>query len=939
MGQPLRWQPYAAPMVNRYGAGDWDPRLAIGAHRSLTNPVTGLLGLTGEVYLRNEPNFRAGARALATSRALGLSAGIDWNGQGTFEPMLSWQTAVRRGGLLGAGTMLRVDILPRGYDEIALGIHVPLWQPRAGRTRPRDTDVTEPIGRNRPAIDVVALPVEAERAMQDAARAASMILAYTNLFSGDTARVRYGQSFRQAMQGYQGAIARAFAAAARDSGRGVSIADRARRGLLERVILPYDSLFGQVKEHATSIRPLTATAHARFNDWLRDSSGVDAGTHPAVAGVHGRLMRIAEHAHATLLHQWRDSRLVWLPLQLALAEEEYDEQSEVDRLLERAVGRPFTDRNALTYLRSSDLPLEIARSIFAARDYHVLWTHDFTGQRDQTKEMDEVAYTMVADVYFPALTAAVQRYDSTGRLPVYMIFIDEFFYAQRNGRLWMSILENPLEADIRLPRGNVERAVHLRDRQRALRAAVAAARTLPAGIVKVHVNVTNPADFSFRSHRIVPPWPFVPDNIMRDHRKLVFYDLDEADPYRGALMIMGVGVGEHYATATWEDRGYRVRGPAALEARRALRQVWVRQGMREADLPAPLRDVSRSIPPDSVRSHDYVGRAIQVHNAVGFGPKHSSVARAMQYNLAPAGSVIIVPDPIWVSQTWAAMLAGAAARGARVYVIAPADANNPNPQAPIAAAERHVMLGLLAIRSRLREQLAEVGGELRVGIYASTTQATDVAARIAEVRAGLRRAPWIRELIPFDDATLATLDRAVVRTESDGADAGGIASDERPRAAMLHQKTQLVARPGAIRTLVRQPGWDEALMRAMQVQSAQTAKFAEQLGWVTPDVDSAAVRAMDARLRGYEQSLSEADRRRFGFYFSVGMQNMDPRGIMLDGEATLLVSGLQAAAGLADLYYLMARTTWITEPRELDRYIPPPGWFTELITRAIRYAL
>ena len=901
------------------------------------NPVTGLLGATAELYLRNEPSVSAGARLLATSRALGLSAGLDWNGISTYEPVLSWQTAVRRGGLIGGGTMLRVDWLPRGYDQLAVGVHVPLWQPRAGRTRPRDTDVDESVASGGVDVRQGPLPPAAEIAMGEAARAASMILAYTNLFSEDTARIRYGESFAAATRSYQDALVRAFGAV--DARAGASITQRARRGLLELVLLPYDSLFGQVKEQASSIRGLTATAHGRFGQWLRDSSGVSGVAQRQALDVHARLLGIVENAHATLLHQWRDSRLVWLPLQLALHESEYDEQAELDALVERAIGRPFTDRNALSYLRSSDLPLEIARSVFAARDYHVLWTHDFTGQRDETKEVDEVAFTMVADVYLPALTAAVQRYDSVGKLPAYMVFIDEFFYASRNGRLWMTILENPLEADMDLPGTNPEMEATLRARQRDLRDAVARSRTLPAGAAKVHVNVQNPADFSFRSSRIVPPWPFVPDNIMRDHRKIVFYDLNEADPYRGALMIMGVGIGEHYATATWEDRGYRVRGPAALEARHALRRAWNRQGMKFAELPPPLRDVSGVSPSDSTRSYEYVGRALQVHNVTGFGPKHSSVARAMQYNLAPAGSVIIVPDPIWVSQTWAAMLAGAAARGAKVYVIAPGADNNPNPQATIAEAERDVMLKLLEIRARLRDQMAQTGGELRVGIFASTTEVTDVAGRIAEVREGLRRAPWIREVIPFSDATLATLDRAVVSTESEGANAGGIAKDEKPRAPMLHQKTQLVARPGAIQNLVRQPGWDEVLLQTMQVQSQQTARFADQLGWVTPEIDSAAVRSVDARMRGYEQSLSESERKAFSFYFSLGTQNMDPRGIMLDGEATLLVSGLQAAVGLTDLYYLMARSTWITEPRELDRYVPPGGWFTRWLARRIKYAL
>jgi hypothetical protein len=937
MGQPRRLQPHVAPMVTCERSARCDPRLSIGAHRSLLNPVVGLLGVTGEMYLRNEPSFGAGARLMGTSRALGLSAGVDWNGLTGFEPVVSWQTAVRRGGIVGGGTMLRLDLLPAGKDEISLGLHVPIWQPFAGRSRSRDTDVDEPIGPDRVDIVQGPLPLDAERAMAEAASAASMILAYTNLFSEDTARVRYGQSFAAATRVYHESLLRAYAAV--DSANAQLLAARTRRGLLDLVILPYDSLFGQVKEHATSIRGLTATAHARFGAWMRDSSGVPATTHGAALHVHARLMTIAEAAHASLLRQWRDSRLVWLPLQLGLLESEYDEQAELDALVERAVGRPFTDRNALAYLRSSDLPLEIARSIFAARAYHVLWTHDFTGQRDENKAVDDIAFTMVADVYLPAMTAAVQRYDSTGRFPVYMIALDEFFYAQRNGRLWMTILENPLEADMKLPGANAAREATLRARQQALRDAVGRSRTLPAGAAKVHVSVMNPADFSFRSHRIVPPWPFVPDNIMRDHRKLVFYDLDETDPYRGALMIMGVGIGEHYATATWEDRGYRVRGPAALEARRALRRAWERQGMRPSDLPAPLRDLSGTVPPDSVRTQEYAGRALQVHNDVGFGPKYSSVARAMQYNLAPPGSVIIVPDPIWVSPTWAAMLAGAATRGVKVYVIAPGKDNNPNPQAPIAAAERDVMSKLLEIRARLRGQLAETGGELRVGIFASKTEVTDLPGRIAEVREGLRTAPWIRTVIPFDDATLATLERAVVRTESEGSNAGGIARDVEPRPPMLHQKTQLVARPGAIERLVRQPGWDDVLQRSMQAQSQQTARFADQLGWVTPEIDSAAVRSGDARMRGYEESLSDADRKAFSFYFSLGTQNMDPRGIMLDGEATLVVSGLQAGVGLADLFFLMARTTWITEERELETFLPRAGWFTRWLSRRLRAAL
>jgi hypothetical protein len=328
-----------------------------------------------------------------------------------------------------------------------------------------------------------------------------------------------------------------------------------------------------------------------------------------------------------------------------------------------------------------------------------------------------------------------------------------------------------------------------------------------------------------------------------------------------------------------------------------------------------------------------------VHNEAGFGKKESSVARAMLYNLAPPGSVIIVPDPVWMSDTWAAMLAGAAARGCRVFIVSPSKWNTPIADAAVAAVQNDVMLRLIHSRDRMREQMRHTGGELRIGIYNGRAEVDDVAGRMREVREGLGRAPWLRELFPFDSAAVAVLNRAVAQTEAAGGKVTLLTHDERPRAPKLHQKTQLVARPGAIAALLRQPGWEDVVARSMQVQSQQTMKFADQLGWVTPTIDSAALRNTDALLRGYEQSISERDRKAVSFYFSLGSQNMDPRGLMSDGEAALVVSGLHAAAGVVDLYYLMARSTWIDTKQELDSLVPRPKGIMARLARMIRNTL
>jgi hypothetical protein len=75
------------------------------------------------------------------------------------------------------------------------------------------------------------------------------------------------------------------------------------------------------------------------------------------------------------------------------------------------------------------------------------------------------------------------------------------------------------------------------------------------------------------------------------------------------------------------------------------------------------------------------------------------------------------------------------------------------------------------------------------------------------------------------------------------------------------------------------------------------------------------------------------------FHFTIGTQNGDPRGMMLDGEATMVLSGLPAGLGLVDFFTLMARSTWIETSAELDALLPPiTGWWRR-VGRRIRFAL
>ena len=152
----------------------------------------------------------------------------------------------------------------------------------------------------------------------------------------------------------------------------------------------------------------------------------------------------------------------------------------------------------------------------------------------------------------------------------------------------------------------------LRASQDSLRAAVAGSSRLqaeaarhsdPAGwlrqTIRVHVSITNPSDLSFRSSRLLG-LPFAGDNLIRDHRKLAFRDITEADPSSGEAIFTGVGVGQHYATPTWEDRAMLVSGSSLLELKTEARLLLLQQGFKESEIPPPLQPMPKPADYDSL---------------------------------------------------------------------------------------------------------------------------------------------------------------------------------------------------------------------------------------------------------------------------------------------------------------------------------------------------
>src|SRR5690606_36100903 len=141
-----------------------------------------------------------------------------------------------------------------------------------------------------------------------------------------------------------------------------------------------------------------------------------------------------EGARRELARRTGDSRMHWLPLALVLRPEEHRTQAQIDALVEAALARPLEGGNAFLYLNAPQFQEELLRSIHETERYHVLWIHDFRG-RDAEGRPDRTGFRITTEGYLRALLERVRAYDETGRLPVFMVLLDQFYYEANDGRL------------------------------------------------------------------------------------------------------------------------------------------------------------------------------------------------------------------------------------------------------------------------------------------------------------------------------------------------------------------------------------------------------------------------------------------------------------------------------------------------------------------------
>ena len=992
MGIPPTWRWAAGFSAGVHGADDAKVTAYanLGVYHDLLNPMTAALGVLGEAYAGTRGTFSAsggvdgGVRLGLFSPATRLAVGADYNFRDhDVDLSLSMIHPFQRGGILVRGGQLRIDYLPTRGHSLNIGVRLPFGQPFLGRSRPRqdhveladpepppiylvpDTTLVEALAQADTAahwLNRLTMPYteqwdwSADDALEEFATEMGELRDHMATEEGDGGGVR---SPIEDVEAYHRALDRAFSIATSGTGLpigettplGVTVSAKAREIILDQVLLPYNRLLGQKKD-PDSTWGLGASASGQFYEWLSEEDELEFEELRATTWTFAQVLALIEDIRARNLDRWQDSRFVWLPFQLALKPDQHDEREELDALVERATRQPHTRGNKRWYIENDLFLAQLQRMILDAEDYHVLWIHDFRGY-DSEGDPDEEGFRQVVEAYLPALINRVSQYDDVGKIPQYLIFIDQMYFLANQGRLWLDLLQDPLNHEIDLPDGFESWEDSIAALQTDLRRAVAGSRLMQSqarhfgedwigNLVKVHVNVTNPPDPSFWTNEIFPFFMGTPDVIMRDHRKITFYDVTEEDPYKGRAIYTGMGVGEHYVGASWEDRSMMVQGPALLSLKDAARQLLLNQGLEAREIPWELQPRERAADydqavQDSIAAIGDWGWDVQLHNQIGFRFKAVSVFKATLYSLMPPGSVIKAPDSIWGSHFWASMLLGHALRGGRSLIIAPAIANAPSAGFPQMSRAQEGLTRVVVASEIFAPQLRQLGGLIKVGLYNSELPVGDVGHKLEAFSRALEETPWLKEFYGFHPdvvAGLATMAEELMDPAFE--EDHGNAALYPPK---LHMKANYFATREAWDQLLSLPEVGESFR--LYFEELRLRNEALRRGeYRDPNIMNEVLLPRTREiLVSYVQELPTEVRDRIAIFFAIGSHNQNNRSMVLDGEVALVVGGFSALFGLPDFLVIVGLSEWIDDLDELEELFPAYTGIKRRISHWIRIAV
>jgi hypothetical protein len=321
-------------------------------------------------------------------------------------------------------------------------------------------------------------------------------------------------------------------------------------------------------------------------------------------------------------------------------------------------------------------------------------------------------------------------------------------------------------------------------------------------------------------------------------------------------------------------------------------------------------------------------------NDTGFGNKQATVLKAVLYNLARPGGVMIALDSIWASEYWAGMFIAAALRGAHAYPVGPAAENAPSRATPTMYLIRENMEMMLQASEYFHDDIESAGGKLRVGMYTSDIPVYDLKRRLGAFVDGMERYPFLADEFALHPSVVEYLRETNVRYDSlfppeppDRSRVPALTSDHEP---FIHMKAQFFASKQAF-DIFRCEEWRPVIERYLTIRHDQS--LGKPTTGITPELlrkpstdksDFSLESAFERQLA----SLRGEDSDGATFVFTIGSHNQDRRGMILDGEVLVGVSGYDATITMADMMFLLGTAFWPQTVTELRTEFPQktPGW-------------
>jgi len=223
---------------------------------------------------------------------------------------------------------------------------------------------------------------------------------------------------------------------------------------------------------------------------------------------------------------------------------------------------------------------------------------------------------------------------------------------------------------------------------------------------------------------------------------------------------------------------------------------------------------------------------------------------------------------------------------------------------------------LLSISNRARDVIEMNGGHLRIGIFNRKADVGNTKEVLRETVESYQKYGFLKEEFPIAERTFEIMEEIADELEAEGYQPLAPAEDKEERLVNIHRKTRFFGSQDLLEAIARVPESKKVVKDTFDIFIRESLE--QNPGSVFELEGMNVVYPLISDYKTFKESGKHTDSI---LYYSIGSMNHDPRGMMLDGEVSYLISGPWALWGYIDSLFLLGQVEWITTQEELEKYL------------------